>query len=127
MKDEIKEIIDKIKKCLIAGYDIDIISQEEMGILWNYITNLQEENKEFHKKWEGTNVIIRNNKELVMNRNTFDYLIELERNKEKAIEYIKQENKELSVDCYYKFKDLSEFDDLLNILQGSDNYGKDEF
>lgn len=41
-KEEIKEIIDKIKKCLIAGYDVDIITQEEMGILWNYITNLQE-------------------------------------------------------------------------------------
>lgn len=46
MNNEIKEMIDKIKKCLIAGYDIDIISQEEMGILWNYITNLQEENEE---------------------------------------------------------------------------------
>jgi hypothetical protein len=45
MKDEIKEMIDKTKKCLIAGYDLDIITQEEMGILWNYITNLQEELK----------------------------------------------------------------------------------
>ena len=42
MQEEIKEMIDKIKKCLIAGYDLDIITQEEMGILWNYITNLQE-------------------------------------------------------------------------------------
>ena len=42
MKDEIKEMIDKTKKCLIAGYDLDIITQEEMGNLWNYITNLQE-------------------------------------------------------------------------------------
>ena len=36
---------------------------------------------------------------------------------DKAIEYIKQ-NKELSVDSYYRFKDLCEFDDLLNILGG---------
>ena len=37
-----KEMIDKIKKCLIGGYDLDIITQEEMSILWNYITNLQD-------------------------------------------------------------------------------------
>jgi exo-beta-1,3-glucanase (GH17 family) len=45
MKDETKEMIDKTKKCLIAGYDLDIITQEEMGILWNYITNSQEKIK----------------------------------------------------------------------------------
>ena len=33
---------DKIKKCLIAGYDMDIISQEELNEYWNYITNLQQ-------------------------------------------------------------------------------------
>lgn len=42
ISDETKEIIDKTKKCLIASYDLDIITQEEMGILWNYITNLQD-------------------------------------------------------------------------------------
>lgn len=45
MKDEIKEILDKIKKCLIAGYDMHIISQEELNKYWNYITILQEENE----------------------------------------------------------------------------------
>ena len=38
---------------------------------------------------------------------------------DKAIEYIKQDE-ELSVDSYYNFKDLVEFEDLLNILEGDD-------
>ena len=33
--------IDKIKKCLIAGYDVDIITHEELDILWNYIIDLK--------------------------------------------------------------------------------------
>lgn len=40
----------------------------------------------------------------------------------KAIEYIKENyNKDLSVDCYYKLKDLTEIDDITNILTGGDN------
>lgn len=34
---------DKIKKCLIAGYELDIITQEEMNTLWNYVNTLQED------------------------------------------------------------------------------------
>ena len=44
-----------------------------------------------------------------------DYLSRIE----KAIEYIK-EPKDLSVDSYYKFNELCESDDLLNILTGGD-------
>lgn len=41
---------DKIKKCLIAGYDMNIISQEELNEYWNYITNLQEERDYLYNK-----------------------------------------------------------------------------
>ena len=38
---------------------------------------------------------------------------------EKAVEYIKEQPKrELSVDSYFKFEDLVEFDELLDILNG---------
>ena len=46
---------DKIKKCLIAGYDMHIISQEELKEYWNYITNLQEENERLKEKLNNTN------------------------------------------------------------------------
>ena len=37
---------------------------------------------------------------------------------ERCINYITDDERELSVDCYYKFKDLTEFDDLYKILEG---------
>lgn len=36
---------------------------------------------------------------------------------EKCINYITDDDRELSVDCHYKFKDLCEFDDLYKILE----------
>lgn len=36
---------------------------------------------------------------------------------DKIKNYINNDEKELSVDCYYTFKDLSEFDDLKDILE----------
>lgn len=37
---------------------------------------------------------------------------------EKCMNYITDDERELSVDSYYKFKDLCEFDDLYKILEG---------
>ena len=50
-----------------------------------------------------------------------DRINELTNRIDKAIEYIeKNQNTDLSVDCYYKLKDIIEFDELLDILKGSD-------
>lgn len=70
---------------------------------WNYITNLQQENKKIS----------------IQHLETVNKLIEVESRIEKAVEYIREQPKrELSVDCYFKFEDLVEFDELLNILEG---------
>lgn len=44
---------------------------------------------------------------------------------ERCINYIEDDERELSVDCYYKFKDLSEFDELLEILKCGDYIDSD--
>lgn len=49
------------------------------------------------------------------------YIKRLENKIDKVISYIEEDqNKELSVDSYFRFKDLCEFDDILNILKGID-------
>ena len=45
-----KEMIHNIKKCLIAGYNLNVINQEEMDNLWEYIPNLQKENEELKER-----------------------------------------------------------------------------
>lgn len=72
MKEEIKEMIDKIKKCLISGYDLDIITQEEMGILWNCITNLQEENERLNENKRHTLNAINRTIEIIKQQPTED-------------------------------------------------------
>ena len=89
--ESIKEISDKIKKCLIAGYDVDIITQDELNILWNYITNLQQEKEDYKSKVE------------------------------KAIEYINEEFDCTGVCISGSDLPYSYIEDLLNILQGENN------
>lgn len=91
MNNEIKEILE-----ITETADYKRLSVDEIIVIKDYIIDLQE-------KYKQTKLL----KELYKLRN------------EKAIDYIKQDN-ELSVDCYYKFKDLCEFENILNILQGSD-------
>lgn len=132
MNNNIKEMIDKIKKCLIAGYDIDIISQEEMGILWNYITNLQEkyngiksnfdiqleydeelENKitNLQEKYER----MKENAKILSNGYN-----DLEKRNEKAIEYMNNTFNITSIKEFYEH-----LDNIENILQGEDKDVKD--
>lgn len=119
---------DKIKKCLIAGYDMDIISQEELNEYWNYITNLQRERNNFKTSLdEGSEIV----GELEDRINKKDYLL-IEQGKElkelytenenlnqkidKAINYIKEEyDNDLFDDTLTNFEDT-----LLNILKGED-------
>lgn len=60
------------------------------------------------------------NKYMVTTTDLINYCYNLEYRINKAIEYMKQDNNELSVDSYFKFKDLCEFEDLLKILRGED-------
>ena len=100
MKDEIKEILDNIKIVIDEGHyratcDIDY---EDCKILYDYITNLQVENK-FSKEYEK------------------QYRIAKSRN-EKAIRYMNNTFNITSMKEFYKH-----LDNIENILKGED---KDE-
>ena len=128
MKDEIKEILDKLDKIKTFGYNPDIINSfcyRDLITLLDYITNLKEENEKF-KEYARSYLISkieRKNKELELVKTK---LIE-EHNKcydyksrcEKAIEYINK----YPCETWYYAKDrqlILRQDELLNILQGVD-------
>lgn len=50
MSDEIKEILDILKNCKDYDDEVFLIKQHSATLLLDYITNLQEENKELKKK-----------------------------------------------------------------------------
>lgn len=73
-------------------------------------------------------------KEQEINKNTITVLNDFKYKQEVLIEYFyrcnramdyinKNQNEDLSVDCYYKLKDIIEIDDIANILRGD----KDEY
>ena len=108
MNKEIEEIIRSLK-------DLTWLDYKEMNKLLKYITNLQEENKELND-----DNIWWNNRFKAVERNYKDYK---SRNK-KAIEFIKE-----NLTFYITIGGTDErkligynkaFEDLLNILQGSD-------
>lgn len=103
MKDEIKEILDRLKNEEFST----TLFQDEKNKLLDYITNLQEENEKVHKDF---------------NELSERYFFTKSRN-EKAIEYI-------NVGKTFDFIDVGKVvnkiqNDLLNILQGEDKDGKD--
>ena len=128
MKDEIKEINIKIPGQILDYVD----TKEHLLDLFDYITNLQEENKEFKARWKDTNVIIKDDKTLVMNTNAYICLEDYKSRVEKAIEYLEKydvfkeftfplmkrdEENQVKSSIDYQFKnDLKK--NLLNILQG---------
>lgn len=96
-----------------------LLSLKEVEILLDYIIDREKESKRIKAIWKETNVIIRNDKSLVLNINAFDYLLNLENKIDKAIEKIKkiQEN----AIKYGADHDAIICQDLLNILKGSDD------
>lgn len=136
MSNEIKEISDKIKKCLIAGYDVDIITQDELNILWNYITNLQdqvnalvnvkdkllEENERLKEENKRIFSKVNDDELLISNAMNYAEAQDYKSRVEKAIEYIKEEFGCTGVCVSGSDLPYSYIEDLLNILQG----GKDE-
>ena len=111
MKDEIKEILDKLNKIKIFGYNPDIInsfSYRDLNLLLDYITNLEQENEElkknqrYHKKFGNDYIFC-----LEGDKETYkDYIFELQERIEKAIE-------SLTKNRYY-----IDLEEVLNILQG---------
>ena len=100
---------DKIKKCLIAGYDMHIISQEELKEYWNYITNLQEENERLKEENKRIFSKVNDDELLISNAMNYAEAQEYKSRNEKAIEYI-----ELGL------ANEEEAEELLNILNGDD-------
>ena len=105
MKDEIKEKIDDIfwevkKHPMDSDY---LVKKEEMELLLDYITNLQEE-------------IERQSKAQVILDNQIAEMYDYKTRNEKAIEHIKQNIKN---DTFTEWYD-GDFEELLNILQGGD-------
>ena len=129
MKDEIKEILDKLNKIKIFGYNPDIInsfSYRDLNLLLDYITNLQEENEElkknqrYHKKFGNDYIFC-----LEGDKETYkDYIFELQERIEKTIEYI---DKTIELIKLQPTEDDTWILDRLNgfkyLLQG---FGKDE-
>lgn len=95
----------KIKSCLIAGYDLDIITLEELHNLSDYITNLQKENRTLKE----LNACVGCN-------NNPDYKSRID----KAVEYIKEYciDDEFYINLTNKEKHIIE---VLNILQSENN------
>jgi hypothetical protein len=118
MKDEIKEILDNLiryryldAKCKQPE---DVLTTEDMWILLDYITNLQQENERLK---DGLVKIPRAKLEYELE------LIDYKSRVEKAVEYIKTTECYDDVIGYYMLTESNERDEmsnLLNILQGSD-------
>ena len=105
MKDEIKEILDKLKS---NNYPFGIATID-INKLEDYITNLQEENRILKENAEHNDKVV--------DKAKWNEMIYKSRN-EKAIEYIKQQDMK-----YYGAVVENKMKIILNILQGED---KDE-
>ena len=77
---------------------------------------LEQEIKQLKEIWKDTNIIIKDDKKLIMNGNAYDCLQDYKSRCEKAIEYLKKREYDNSSCSVCSFMS----DDLLNILNGSD-------
>ena len=117
MNDEIKEILDNIKKCCEITKDQSFIVYQRQDILalLDYITNLQEENK-----------ILNENNQAMQEEmaRTWKIADDYKSKNDKAIEYIENDMPYLEEpdDDYENTHKMKEYDKsiLLTILQGSD-------
>lgn len=147
MKDEIKEILEGLNHISNSGENASIeFNSKDCKLLSNYITNLQEELKSANESitwWTNRfNAVEKENKKLketnvycnrtdcigrIKDSRKYDSVYQEKEDYksriDKAIEYLTDKNREFSEDCYYKVCELTETEDLLNILNGSD---KDE-
>jgi hypothetical protein len=136
MTEEIKEILEALKPHNdIKEYPL-YLNRKQQDLLYDYITNLQQENeklkldvKYWENKWQNTRFA--NNQVKVLQdtviksaNNTNKAMEQTEIYKlrcEKAIEYIKDKGLyEEELDIFNDDINYNELDDLLNILNGSD-------
>lgn len=74
-----------------------------------YLNNLEKENRMFRKEIQELHINIVN-----LENNLKDYKSRID----KTIEYLTDETREFSEDCYYKVCELVETEDLIKILKG---------
>ncbi len=129
MSERIKEILDELKNednyIEDYGFRYKRIALDDIWYLLDYITNLQEENKEIKNTIDFIDNKYKNT--INYNEKLIEYNQDYKSRCEKAIEYINK-NKHLSMfaDCREPEEDWN-YDleinprDLLNILQGVDN------
>ena len=104
MKDEIKEILDKLQLINNSEFTFTytIIQKSEAKALLNYITNLQKENEELqnNQKYHKNNVF-----SLEYDKET---LVEMCNDLQEENEYLKKENKKISQQHIYTLDKLIE-------------------
>ena len=105
MTEEIKEILEDIKRHLdyVEVTKQSSIRDNEMKAMYNYITNLQEENEKL-KETLQTDKLMK------------AFMVEHNRN-EKAVEYIKRLDKDYDINVYQEDKHWAY---VLYILEGGD-------
>lgn len=102
---------DKIKKCLIAGYDIDIITKEEMDNLWNYITNLQEKVKQYEEPNDMTLFY------MWLDEKAKDKMKQLEKENQR----LKENNQNMQVEMARSWERIDKAIEFINKLQENDD------
>ena len=91
--------------------DTTNIANEREKALLDYITNLQEENQ----KLKDYLKIMEKGKD-----NNLYRFLDYKQRIDKAIEYLTDEKREFSEDCYYKICETLEARELLNVLRGDE-------
>ncbi len=113
MSEEIKKTLEDVKRHLdyLEATKQCSIRDNEMKVMYNYITNLRKENQILKENAEHNDKVV--------DKAKWNEMIYKSRN-EKAIEFIKNETEDLAnkIDDYAISKYLKR--DLLNILQGGD-------
>ena len=127
MKDEIKKILENVKKCcdITKDQSFTVYQRQDILALLDYITNLQEENERLKEnmKIKDNTILINYNKdtkEYTLDRKNYYKInkrlnerLDYKSRNEKAVEFIKENDGYAISRNYYDNK-------LLNILNGGD-------
>lgn len=89
--DAYSEIINNRDEKITNLQQIEEDHKQANAVLMQELTNLEIENERLKAIWKDTNVIVKDNKTLVMNTNAYDTLEDYKSRCEKAIEYIKND------------------------------------
>ena len=115
MNNEIKEINIKTPGQILDYVD----TKEHLLELYNYITNLQQENERLRRKL-ATKKLFKKYKVEKDENLELRKIFELQQRIEKAIEYLVMCGETHDAGNYAQFKDYKEYKHLLNILRGDE-------